>query len=362
MVAGAEGDDPARPLRLHRLRDGRRADPLVVARQAGSVAACSSAPIPPRAEGRPAPARRATATSSCPTSCTGWPTSIARSTSAWAFRIPLTAIAGARAASTACSWSACACSADEQPRKAELETLLRHHALQPHRPRARPAGHADEQHRGRGLRRTGAARRSRRRASTTCKAPLFTLESGLARQAATGSGWPSSSASIRRCSRTRTTPGATDQRAARAMNTALVAGDARLLDGDDDGAGLHAGRHRADARLLHPVRRRPAAPFPAIRIGAQPYGILPATTFSRMPWLDQRRRDDPRSRRGSADPRWLPAPALPAPARRSTTTVAAVSARSPFVGKAGRPAPACCSTSSACTPARSSGRSGTRRA
>ncbi len=29
-------------------------------------------------------------------------------------------------------------------------------------------------------------------------------------------------------------------------------------------------------------------PFPAIRIGAQPYGILPATAFSRMRWLDGR--------------------------------------------------------------------------
>ena len=82
---------------------------------------------------------------------------------------------------------------------------------------------------------------------------------------------------------------APDQKQARAMQTAHVAGNARLLDEH----AVHANRrpdvdlqrrdHRAHAPVLHAVRQR-ARCLPAVRIGGQPYGILPTTAFSRIQW------------------------------------------------------------------------------
>ena len=125
----------------------------------------------------------------------------------------------------------------------------------PHRHGRRPAGHADEQHRGRRLR--AAARRPGRELRRPEGAAVPTRER-LARQGRR----PVARRVPRRrpgrlrprACRRRARPGrgARDERRA-------VAGHARLLDGDHAVAGVRRRRRRGDAGLLRPLRRRRAA-------------------------------------------------------------------------------------------------------
>ncbi len=100
---------------------------------------------------------------------------------------------------------------------------------------------------------------------------------------------------------------------------------------------------------------------PAIRIGEQPYGILPTTAISRMAWFD--RRGDIGGAAGGAGgptPEYL-RHAVPGPAAASTRTCGR---RRPAWPTSVPPAipTRSCSTSSVCTRARSSGHSATPRA
>ena len=104
--------------------------------------------------------------------------------------------------------------------------------------------------------------------------------------------------------------------------------------------------------------------MPAIRIGAQPYGILPATALSRMAWLNQRSTMTESASRCSAEvaKRCWPIsaqlyPILLAIDQDWRAKLADVS----FVGKAGDPH-ALLLDIVGLHPARSNGRSATRRA
>ncbi len=230
--------------------------------------------------------------------------------------------------------------------RARLEELLRapprsRSGLEPD-----PAGHADEQHRGR---RRGLHARDDADASfddrCTPRAPR-----GRRRRKRTGSGsrrrwastprsWPAS-------------PGAGGMRPAEARAHAdrAVARDARLLPGDDDGPAFCATRPSRHAPLP-PATSAAAARSPRIRIGAQPYGILPTTAFSRIGWID-RRKDGPR---------FLASPVRRSCAR-STPTGPPWPPASPTSATARDPHADACSTSSGCTPRRPSSTTATPRA
>ena len=238
--------------------------------------------------------------------------------------------AQAHAASTACWSSACALSADDDSaRKAALETLLAPPPAQPHRLRAAPAGHADQQHRGRPGRLQRAAT-TPTRASTTSPTRRCSPHDPDWRDKRDGQ-WlaehlgidPELFADHAHDAGTHG-PGerARDERRA-------VAGDARLLDGDDDGAGASADDVARSRAGSSPASSPAPATAPAIRIGRQPYGILPATAFSRMRWLDRRAAT---GRRSTSSARLYAAAA-----RRSTPTGRGMSAAVSYVGKPGDP-------------------------
>ena len=121
------------------------------------------------------------------------------------------------------------------------------------------------------------------------------------------------------------------------MNAALVAGDARLLDGNDDGAGVHRRRHRTDARSSSTATSSRAAPCPPSASARSPTASCRPRAFSRMSWLDQR--DD---RTGTFAVQRQRLARLPAPASirfswRSSSDWRDQFAAVSFVGKAGDP-------------------------
>ena len=73
------------------------------------------------------------------------------------------------------------------------------------------------------------------------------------------------------------------------MQTRAVAGDARLLPGDDDAAAVRRRRGRATRAGSSPSYVSGRGAVPAVRIGDQPYGILPTTAFSRIRGSTRRR-------------------------------------------------------------------------
>ncbi len=85
--------------------------------------------------------------------------------------------------------------------------------------------------------------------------------------------------------------GAADQSTARAMNAALwPATLGYWMETMMSPVFTRSGIEQTRAFFTHYVLAGGA--IPAIRIGSQPYGILPATKLSRMQWLDQRFGDD----------------------------------------------------------------------
>ena len=106
------------------------------------------------------------------------------------------------------------------------------------------------------------ARRSRRAASTTCRRRCSRRRSDWLDKR--DGQWLAEYLGVdpQRCSRTSQAADGTDQRTAARDEHRAVARHARLLDGDDDGAGLLAGRDRTDPRLLHALTCRARAPCP----------------------------------------------------------------------------------------------------
>ena len=274
----AEADAPARPVRVPRLPGSE--PPLVVA--GGPVPTrCSPDRIRRRRRGdqiRHDDDGRLVV----PDGCTGSPTSPAPSASGMALRVPLTAAQAQRGFDRV------------------LVVGLRLNAdVESAQARARDAAPAPRLRPVPGWR---SCRRARRpttpRPPTPARprhddpdatfddlpAPLFTPAAGSARQArrpvAGRVPRPRPGASSQHVH------GAGDDRPARRPRDEHrpVAGDARLLDGDDAGAGVPADGIDADAPVLHALRARRGR-VPALRIGSQPYGILPATALSRAAWL-----------------------------------------------------------------------------
>ena len=172
---------------------------------------------------------------------------------------------------------------ERRRRQAALEELLQHHHVGRSGLALVAAGHADAQHH---RHRAPATRGSTTptRASTTARRAAVHARRPTRSASATGSGWPRRSASTPRSSHgvhgaRRRGPDARPRDAARA-----VAGDARLLDGQDADAGVRR-RTVAATRWFFTNYVSGRGPVPAIRIGGQPYGILPTTAFSRIAWL-----------------------------------------------------------------------------
>jgi hypothetical protein len=173
--------------------------------------------------------------------------------------------------------------ADEQTGKTELETLLRHHANSRTGlaivTQGTPTNNTEAVS-------SGAGRLDDPDESfEDLKAPLFTAESSWLDKR--DGQWLAELLGIDPTVLAHTHhAGATDQRTARAMNTALWPATlgywmesmmAPVFSPD-------AVQNTRDFFTRHVVAGGIA---PAIRIGSQPYGILPATTLSRMPWLNQ---------------------------------------------------------------------------
>ena len=217
----------ARPLRR---ASATRADASCSKRRASrSRAAAWPAPIPSApadeqlqhdARRRPGGARRA---------CAGWSTSTARSRSAWASGSRSIA---ARVDLTRRSTRARARPAPGRRRRRgarELEELLDAPPLRPHRPRARAAGHADQQHRGRDGR-LQPRRRRRRSFDALHGAAAALRRRPTGRSAATAQWLAELLGHRRRASSTACrTPRGTDSAEARAMNRALWPATLRLL-------------------------------------------------------------------------------------------------------------------------------------
>ena len=240
------------------------------------------APIP-----RPIRRRRSiptAATCSSPTSSNGWSTSNAAVAAGMGLAIDLTRGAGRAPGSTGCSCSGCS-SAREQgdgaggARGAAATTTPPAAAASRSCRRARrpttPAAPAPA---------TPSAT-TPTRASTTARTRRCSPPPATRRRSATASGSPSArrrpGAVRRRARRRRQGPDAGAGDAARA-----VAGDARLLDGQDADAGVRATTPSRDTRGFFTRYVSGRGAVPAIRIGGQPYGILPTTAFSRIRWLD----------------------------------------------------------------------------
>ena len=120
-------------------------------------------------------------------------------------------------------------------------------------------------------------RRRRRRATTTaCAAANFTPEPDALLRSRRRSASPRRSASIPRASPTSGTPTARDRRDARAMQTALwPATLGYLLDTMLPDVVRRRRRRSRRATVLHAATSAAAAPVPAVRVGDQPYGVLP---------------------------------------------------------------------------------------
>ena len=233
---------------------------------------CSVGPDP--SAPRTSRSQTTTASSSCPTSCTGWSTSTAPSRTAWASAIALDAgrprggfdrllvarrAAGRRHATRAAtSWRRCS-----RP------------PPQPRRARADPAGHADQQHRGR-RRRASRAATMPTQLRRLLRAPVLATASRLARSG-TASGWPSAG-HRHGAARRRAGAGGTDQREPRdatprcgrrrsgyfletmldpVFGDATVDADARwFFTGYVSGRGARAGDPRSAPALRHPADDR----------------------------------------------------------------------------------------------------------
>jgi hypothetical protein len=203
-----------------------------------------------------------------------------------AFRIPLTELQ-ARSGFDRVLVVGLRLRADEQSSKIELETLLRHHALRRTGlslvPQGTPTNNTEAAGSGHGRQDDPDQSFDDR------KAPLFTQETDWLNKA--DGQWLAEYLGIDAAVLEHVHhAGSTDQRVARAMNTALW--PATL------GYWMET--------MMAPVFPRDAisrtrgffnrfvigsGAVPAIRVGSQPYGILPATTWSRMDWLDQRSGD-----------------------------------------------------------------------
>lgn len=175
--------------------------------------------------------------------------------------------------------------ADEQAGKTELETLLRHHSFSRTGLAVVPQGTPTNNTEGAG---SGFGRLDDPDQSfNDAKAPLFTASSNWLDKK--DGQWLAEYLGIDAALFANAhNAGATDQIAGRAMNTALWPTTMGYwMEG-----------------MMAPVFTRPAVEqtraffnryviasgaVPALRIGSQPYGILPATTLSRMNWLNSRR-------------------------------------------------------------------------
>ena len=133
-----------------------------------------------------------------------------------------------------------------------------------------------------------------------------------------------------------------------------LAGDARLLPGDDAGPVLDDDDDRAGARLLHALRQRPRAR--ARRPDRPPAVRHPARRPRSRGWRWRDRRGRPTHGRRGEPSRHAARRAPAAHGRRLGGAGGAVS----FVGEAGRPAPDAARHRSACTRPRSSSTSATR--
>ncbi|HEU4891602.1 MAG TPA: hypothetical protein VFT47_08630 [Vicinamibacterales bacterium] len=180
--------------------------------------------------------------------------------------------------------------ADEKASQAELETLLRHHAFTQAGlaivPQGTPTNNTEAVN-------SGAGRRDDPNASLEDrKQPLFTPESDWLDKK--DGQWLAEYLGIDPAVFVHThQAGCTDQRAARAMNQALWPATLgywmeSMMAPVFPAAGIERTRDFFNRYVIA------GGAVPAIRIGSQPYGILPATTLSRMAWIAQRGRlDDP---------------------------------------------------------------------
>jgi hypothetical protein len=225
--------------------------------------------------------------------------------------------------------------ADEQAAKGELETLFRHHSFSRAGlalvPQGTPTNNTEALSSGAG--RLDAPDES----FDDLKGPLFTPESGWLDKK--DGQWLAEYLGIDPALFLNTHhAGAADQITARAMNVALWPAtlgywmEAMMADVFTR-EGVEQTREFFNRFVVA------GGACPAVRIGSQPYGILPATTFSRMAWLQERAPGDERISLATVhvDPRRAYLARLYPVLLAIDQDFREMSSAIPFVGKSGDP-------------------------
>ena len=236
---------------------------------------------------RPTRSRPTARTWTCPTRCAGRSTSTRPSTRAWASRSNLDRAQTCPPAFDRLFVLGIRLGSDADRGRCRTVRTDRASPGQPQGLLAPAAGPPDQQHRRARQRATPGGRTPTRASATSSKADPTDDPDDVGARARTARGWPACSVWSARLLKQsvellRHRPG----RGARHEHRAM-ARDARLLHGADDGAGVLRG-HRARTRAFFNRFVIGRGTVPLVRVGRQPYGVLPATVWSRMAWWTDR--------------------------------------------------------------------------